>query len=152
MTTHNLIRPFLTRLMQISASGSVVEFVAVSLRRGPPCSRTHAGRTPVVENTYSSAKPKAPGSEAAPRAPTRIRTDRMPRRESNHSHVAGAASGNGRCQASRRRYGCLPEIHPADGRRGCRIKRRNPLWWARCNGKDTFKGCGLGLVGIIREA
>ena len=78
----------------------------------------------------------------SPAGSSRIRTDRMPRRESNHSHVAGGASGNGRCQASRQRYGCLPEIHPADGRRGCRIKRRNPLWWCDATGKTLLKAAG----------
>jgi len=36
--------------------------------------------------------------------------------------------------------GCLPEIHPADGRRG--YKRRNPLWWCDATGKTLLKAAG----------
>jgi hypothetical protein len=150
MTTHNLIRPFLIRLMQISASGSVIEFVAVisgaarrARRRIPygPSRRKHLQLRQAGGARFggSPAGSYPNGPDATKREqPLLMLLER--RVAMAGTRLRGDATG------------CLPEIHPADGRRGCKIKRRNPLWWARCNRKDTFKGCALGLVRIIQEA
>ena len=96
--------------------------------RGPPCSRTRAGRcAPRRAPRRASARARAGGRRSAPGRPPPASSAR---RAAGRSPRASSGAG---CRATRRAGG-RPRSVDGSGHRPVRIKRRNQ-WFRRCRGQ-----------------